>query len=113
MLRPDWCTLNPDADIIIRKGEKIIWEGNKDLEGNIRIENGGSLTIRCNVSVPEGAVISVESTGELILAGGKIYNSCSKEWKGIYVPVKRKKLMPVTIKKSPGYEIENVRHLNP
>ncbi len=113
MLRPDWCNLNPDEYIVIQKGEKIIWEGNKDLGGNIRIENGGSLTIRCNISIPENASVTVEPNGELILAGGKIYNSCSKEWKGIYVPVRRKEWLPVTIKKSPGNGIENIKLPNP
>lgn len=108
MLRPDWCTLHPDADIVIRKGERIIWEGNKDLLGNITIKNGGSLTIRCNVSLPEGAAVTVEPEGELIFEGGKFYNSCAKEWKGIYVPVRRGKELSVTIKKSPGAGVENV-----
>jgi len=55
------------------------------LEGNIIVENGGSLTIRCRVSLPPGGKIIVEPEGKLTLNGATLENDCGKTWKGIEV----------------------------
>ncbi len=82
-LIPNWCYLNEEADITIR--DTIEWPCMKDLEGNLTIASGGQLTIRCRVSIPPGASITVESGGTLILDGGRLHQACDQRWQGIKV----------------------------
>ncbi|MFK8105060.1 MAG: M43 family zinc metalloprotease [Saprospiraceae bacterium] len=80
-LLPVWCEFNPERSITIT--DKIIWNGARDLEGNIEIKAGGELTIRCRVSMPPGGKIKVFPGGRLILDGGILENACGKKWLGI------------------------------
>jgi pregnancy-associated plasma protein-A len=83
LLEPNWCQLDDTKTITIK--EKIDWLGAKDLEGNLIIEAGGILTIRCRVSLPKDAKIIIHPKGKLILDGGKIENDCGDTWKGIEI----------------------------
>lgn len=85
LLKRTWCEFDESKTITIKKNEKIEWLGAKDLEGNIIIENGASLTIRCRVSIPPNGKIIVEPKGELILNGATLENDCGKTWEGIEV----------------------------
>lgn len=78
-----WCTLDTTKTIHIR--EKITWEGARDLEGHLIIENGGSLQIQCRVALPKAAKITVRSGGKLILANAFLHNDCGEEWAGIEI----------------------------
>lgn len=82
-LRPDWCENDEKQTIFIR--ENIVWKSPKDLNGPIKILPGGSLTIRCRVSMPPGSKISVEPGGRLILDNCRIHQVCGKTWGGIQI----------------------------
>ena len=85
LLKRTWCHLDKSKTITIKKKEKITWLGAKDLEGNIIVKNGASLTIRCRVSIPPNGKIIVEPKGELMLDGAILENDCGKTWEGIEV----------------------------
>lgn len=82
-LEPVWCNYKYEKSITIK--ENMEWFGHKDLQGDIIIEEGASLTLHCTLHMAEGAKIQVLSGGTLILNGAKITNHCSDLWKGIEV----------------------------
>ena len=81
LLIPKWCQLDESKTIHI-KGDEV-WEGAKDLEGNLVIENGASLTIRCRVSFPKGGKLIVKPKAKLILDRAILENTCNEKWLGI------------------------------
>ncbi len=81
LLIKTWCRYDKEKSIHIY--DDVVWPGAKDLEGDIIIENGGSLTIQCRVSLPKGARIAVAEKGRLILDGAHLENDCGQKWKGI------------------------------
>lgn len=83
MIEKTWCTFKEENKIVI--GDEIIWNGAKDMESHVIVRNGGSLTIRCKVSFPKGAKISVYPGGKLILDGAYLYNDCGEKWEGIEI----------------------------
>ncbi len=90
MLKRTWCQFDPKKSINIK--DDVVWGSMKDLEGNITIENGASLTIQCMVSMAPGSKIIVKPRGKLIIDGGLLYNDCGKEWEGVEQWRKRKHL---------------------
>ncbi|MCB9290722.1 MAG: T9SS type A sorting domain-containing protein [Lewinellaceae bacterium] len=75
-----------EPDIIIPDSADLIWSGPRNLRGNVVIQSGGRLTIKCDIGMPEGAKFKVEPGGKLIVDGAKIYNNCdSTYWRGIEV----------------------------
>ncbi|MEM1214803.1 MAG: M43 family zinc metalloprotease [Bacteroidota bacterium] len=82
-LEPRRCVLDPAATITIR--EVIDWDCHKDLLGHLVIAPGGVLTIRCNISLPENAKVTIRPGGKLILDGGSLYQDCGLTWQGIEV----------------------------
>ncbi len=85
LLVPTWCDYKPEAAIRIATGEHIVWKSAKDLEGDVIIENGASLTLQCNLSLPQKAKISVAVGGKLVLDGATVTNLCGEQWQGIEV----------------------------
>jgi len=85
LLKRTWCNYDSSKTIRIKKGEDIYWEGAKDLEGDIIVENGGSLTIRCRISIPPDGKIVVKPKAKLTLNGATLENDCGKTWQGIEV----------------------------
>ncbi len=81
LLVPTWCTLDENKTINIT--DTILWCSAKDLEGHIVIHDGGSLTIRCTVSLPKDAKIIIHPNGKLILDGATLENDCGDKWLGI------------------------------
>ena len=71
-------------DLIIESGVDEIWTSNRISRGNVRIQNGASLTITCRLSMGDSKMIFVEEGGRLIVEGGEISELCSS-WKGIIV----------------------------
>lgn len=75
----------------------VEWETARLADRSIRIKPGGSLTIKCNLLMPENAQIIVERGARLIIDGGKISTkgvartSCSnnipkfERWQGVQV----------------------------
>jgi len=85
MCRPDWCSYHPDSTVTIHQGENVEWFAGHELQGDLLIEAGGSLTLHCILGMPEGARIIVLPEGSLTLDGGVITNRCQGKWKGIQV----------------------------
>lgn len=101
-LQPNWCELHEDRHIFIR--DAVEWNGMKDLEGHLTIERGGSLTIRCRVSLPKDARITVRPGGKLILDGARLHNACGDQWQGIEVQDKGKLKGEVVFVGNPAVE---------
>ncbi len=80
-LIPNWCALDSEKTIRIR--DTVIWSGAKDLEGELIVEPGGHLTLRCRVSLPKEARIIVAGGGTLLLDGCRLHNACGDQWDGI------------------------------
>ena len=76
-----WCRLVDSKSITIT--DTIIWESEKDLQGNLTIAEGGQLTIKCRVSMPEKSKLIVQPGGSLVLDNCKLHNDCGKPWDGI------------------------------
>lgn len=85
LLLPVWCEYHPDAPLEIGWADKIVWNSAKDLEGDLIINNGGELTIQCEVSLPKGAKIIVKPKGRLVFDGATISNKCGDKWTGIEI----------------------------
>lgn len=81
-LVPMWCDYKEDSTIYIW-GKNVFWNSARDLEGDVVVQNGGMLTIRCRVSMPPGAKIVVKPKGTLVLDGAHLTNLCDKQWYGI------------------------------
>lgn len=82
-LVPNWCQLDTAKHIFIK--DSIAWDCMKDLEGPLTIEPGGSLTMRCRVSVPKDGKITVMPGGQLILDNCRLHNACGDQWQGIEI----------------------------
>ena len=78
----DFCEIS-EPDIVVADGDDIVWESARRLRGNVLVEAGGKLTIRCELGFPEGAGIRVEPGGRLIVDGGRLTANCEGTWEGI------------------------------
>ncbi len=60
------------------------WEFGKVISGNLTIESGATLTVKCQVDMPNDGKVIVKPGGCLIVDGGYITNtSCHGFWPGI------------------------------
>lgn len=82
-LVPRRCVLDTEATITIE--DQIDWSCHKDLIGNLIIAPGGELTIRCRTSLPEGAKVTIQPGGKLIIDGGRLVQDCGLTWQGVEV----------------------------
>jgi hypothetical protein len=74
-----------EPDIIIKNGEVIIWNSDRQLRSNVIVQSGGRLTVKCRVGMPEHAKITVQTNARFSLYG-EVYNNCSgKRWQGVIV----------------------------
>lgn len=88
LLVPQWCRYSSQAVLV---STDQVWEGAKDLHSDVVVKNGATLTIKCRVHLPEGAMIKVEPNATLVLDGCYIHNDCGMEWGGIEVMSKGKR----------------------
>lgn len=79
----DWCTYHPDSVMYIRKGDTVKWEGSRYLWGDLVIQPGGVLIVKCEVSMPVNSSITIHPNAALIIDGGFITNVCGQRWDGI------------------------------
>ncbi|MFI5171853.1 MAG: reprolysin-like metallopeptidase [Chitinophagales bacterium] len=87
---PYWCEYHSMERIIIYKNENVVWNGGKDLWGDIELRSGATLTIRCMISLPEEAKIMIKPGAKLIIDGGTITNRCGDKFDGIQIYRNRK-----------------------
>ena len=106
LLVNDWCILQKEKTISIT--QDIFWAGARDLQGHLIIEEGGSLTIGCRVSLPKGAKIIVRPGGKLTLSNAWLHNDCGEEWEGIEIESHRRKKGEIVFIGAP--RMENVHH---
>lgn len=85
ILLPTWCTYKADSSIRIPANRHIVWNSIKDLEGDVYISTGASLTLQCHLSMPENSRIIVEPGAKLILDGAVVTNRCKQQWQGIEI----------------------------
>ena len=77
------CT-STEPTIVIPSGADVVWEGPKILRSGIVVEDGGKLTIKCEVQLPTDAKIEVEDGGALVIDGGHLLPKCEDtSWRGI------------------------------
>lgn len=84
-LRKTWCNYKPDKQITIPADTSFVWACHKDIESDIILEKGSSLTMHCRVSMPQSSKIVVQPGATLVLDGATLYNDCDQQWKGIVV----------------------------
>ncbi len=83
LLVPAWCRRDTTTNMTIIGSE--IWDGARDLTGDLIISSGATLIINCRVSIPPGGQIIVENGATLKLHNAKLHNACGQEWQGIKV----------------------------
>jgi hypothetical protein len=79
----DWCTYHPNETMTIRPGDTVVFKSPHYLWGDLVIESGATLIVKCELSMPPGSEIRVKKGGALIVDGGKIFQQCGGKWKGI------------------------------
>ncbi|MDX1479454.1 MAG: M43 family zinc metalloprotease [Saprospiraceae bacterium] len=106
MVQPQWCTYDPSASVSI--ADTVVWSAERDLRGDLVIEDGGYLELQCRLSLPAGARIRVAPLGVLVLHDNKLHNACGDDWYGIEVMSTRKSSGRVVVVGSP--EVNDVVH---
>lgn len=84
-LQNNWCTPEKFKDLVIARNAKVVWQCNKQAEGNIILKENSTLTVSCLLSMPENSSIKIYPGAQLIVDGGKVYNECGLPWKGIEI----------------------------
>lgn len=85
-LTQDFCSTPCSSELILDVGSNITWDTKKRLMSNVRIANGTTLTIQCEVEMGPERRITVDEGGKLIVDGGKITALCETDyWDGIHV----------------------------
>ncbi|GLR19144.1 hypothetical protein GCM10007940_37600 [Portibacter lacus] len=105
LLEQRWCTLNPNKNVII--SSNVHFQGAKDLEGNVIIQDGGQLKISCRLSMPAGSSITVEPGGMLILDNARLHNDCGMDWNGIVLQKSGK--IQGEVYKNGDVKLENIK----
>ena len=61
------------------------WDFKLKLYSDLVIPNGVTLTLKCELNMPEQGSIIIEPGGELIIDGGEVTGTLNKLWRGIQV----------------------------
>lgn len=80
-----YCYNDPAQIETIGSTENLIWNNIRILRGDLILESGAKLTIRCTVFMPEKAKIIVKPGARLTIDGGTITHRCGALWEGIEV----------------------------
>ena len=81
----DWCTFHPDESIHIPKGDSVVFTSIKKLTGDVVLDSGSVLTVKCKMSLPIGAKIFIGQKAILLVDGGTIGNACNQHWDGLEI----------------------------
>lgn len=79
----DYCTY--DSNKTIEINGTSVWNSHKRLGGDLIINSGSTLTIKCIVHIPEGGKVIIKPGGKLIIDEGVLTNECGDFWKGVEV----------------------------
>lgn len=79
----DYCT--SDSTTTIPSNVSIVWENERLMRGDLIIESGSWLTLKCRLYMPEGKRIIIKPGGRLTIDGGQITSACQGLWAGIEV----------------------------
>ena len=79
----DFCIFDDNQSFHIDNGREINWLNLRNLRGNLSIF--GKLTLKCSLSLPQGAGIFIQNSGLMNLEEGLLKNACSNDWNGIIV----------------------------
>lgn len=79
----DCYNYNPNHSVIIN--DDVIWNNREIVGGDIIINPGNTLTIKCSVYLSPGSKVIVKAGAKLIIDGGRLTNSTGNFWKGIEV----------------------------
>ncbi len=88
LLIPNWCDKN-NTPIIIEG--HVVWNQALDINQDIIILTGASLTVACRLHMAANTSITVEPDGQLILNNAQVHNDCGQQWNGIQLLSKGKK----------------------
>lgn len=79
----DYCISTPSKTIEING--IYTWNSHKKLRGDLIINPGSSLTVKCKLHMPENAKLIIKPGAKVIIDGGEITNECGNLWQGIEV----------------------------
>lgn len=89
-LVPTWCDYRADSTIYIRAGDTITWQACKDIQGDLVLEPGAFLTVKCTLSLPPNGKICVAAGATLVLDNCVLTTDCpNANWQGIFLEKKR------------------------
>ncbi|MDQ3073045.1 MAG: hypothetical protein M3Q97_07275 [Bacteroidota bacterium] len=84
----DWTIYHLDSVMRITACDTVVWERNQFLWGDLIIEPGAKLVVKCTLSMPPGSRIVVEPGGYLDV-NAAITSLSGQQWQGIFVQRKR------------------------
>jgi len=77
------CNYNSSNSIILNSDET--WITTKIIGGDLIVEPGVTLTVKCGVFMPLNGKVIVKPNARLIIDGGVFSNACGEYWEGIEV----------------------------
>lgn len=77
------CDYDPSNTTVINNNQ--VWTKGEAIQGDIIVNPGASLTIKCKVYMSNFSKIIVKQGGLLVVDGGHITTECSSPWQGIKV----------------------------
>ncbi len=79
------CEETPGSEIIYDLHDYVVWDHKKVFNKDVRIKDGTTIEIQCDVLMGTRKSIIVEKGAKLIVNGGHITNLCDSLWWGIQV----------------------------
>lgn len=105
----NWCDYSELNKVVIARNKEVVFDAGRDFGGDIEVREGATLTIRCMVSLPEGARIIVRPSGRLVIDGGVVTNRCGDQWEGVEIWTHEKTGLKGELVLANGGRLENVR----
>jgi len=104
LLISNWCDKNMTPLII---SDDVIWNQALDINRDIIIASGATLTIGCRLHMAENTSITIEPGAILILQDARLHNDCGQSWHGIQILKKGKKSGKLV-----ASEASSIKHVN-
>lgn len=90
---PDWRTYHPDSAIHVLSGDTVYWLGSKELVGDLVLDRGAVLVVKCKLTMPPTSHIVLKPGAVLIVDGGHITADTGLSWGGIRIEKGRRFLI--------------------